>query len=151
MGAFQIMADVENSAGQERVEEEAEKALSAEEAEPPEIRESRDSGAQPAQTSMQPPSRVSEIQPAESSQRPKAAIEPAEPSERSKPELGKSAIGGQKSCVRAVAGRRMLCAFDGSQGSREAFKFAREKLASPNRGDSIIIFEALEPISREPN
>jgi hypothetical protein len=41
--------------------------------------------------------------------------------------------------------------FDGSQGSREAFKFAREKLASPNRGDSIIIFEALEPISREPN
>jgi hypothetical protein len=113
VGAFQIMADVENSAGQERVEEEAEKALSAEEAEPrpSKIPESRNSGAQPAQTSMQPPPRVSEIEPAESSQRPKAEIEPAEPSERSKPELGKSAIGGQKSCVRAVAGRRMLCAF----------------------------------------
>jgi hypothetical protein len=159
VGAFQIMADVEDNPGQERVqsstmpgltEEEAEKAPSAGKAESrqPKIPESRNAGAQLAET-FKPPSRGSEIEPADSSQRTNAGMERAEPSESSKPELERSGIGVQKPCARAVTGRRMLCAFDGSQGSRAALKFAREKLASPNHGDSIIIFEALEPISRE--
>jgi hypothetical protein len=55
--------------------------------------------------------------------------------------------GTQSPSERYHGGRRILCAFDGSDGSRAAFDFVREKLAT--LGDSIILFQALEPMDRE--
>lgn len=47
------------------------------------------------------------------------------------------------------AERHILCAFDGSLGARAAFGFARDKLASRQRGDSLVLFQAFECLYRE--
>lgn len=47
-------------------------------------------------------------------------------------------------------GQRFLCAVDGSEGSTAAFKFLLEKMVVPERGDSVVLFEACKPLSREP-
>ncbi|GAQ79264.1 universal stress protein family protein [Klebsormidium nitens] len=49
-----------------------------------------------------------------------------------------------------ASGQRFLCAIDGSEGSKAAFKFLLEKMVVAERGDSIVLFEACKQLSREP-
>ncbi|GAQ80080.1 universal stress protein family protein [Klebsormidium nitens] len=44
------------------------------------------------------------------------------------------------------AERHILCAFDGSLGARSAFEFARDKIASRERGDDLVLFQAFESL-----
>jgi hypothetical protein len=46
-------------------------------------------------------------------------------------------------------GLRVLCGIDGSEGSVNAFRFALEKLVIPERGDTLVLFEAARPLNRE--
>jgi hypothetical protein len=87
--------------------------------------------------------------PADSQKREENPSEP-QTSEQKLPTSSESSLkspGTQSPSERYHGGRRILCAFDGSDGSRAAFIFVREKLAT--LGDSIILFQALEPIDRE--
>lgn len=64
------------------------------------------------------------------------------------PGAGEGREGG--SARAAADGRRILCAYDGSQGARAAFEFASGRIAcTSERDDSIVLFEAVEPITRE--
>ncbi|GAQ83967.1 universal stress protein family protein [Klebsormidium nitens] len=45
--------------------------------------------------------------------------------------------------------RQLLCAVDGSEGSKAAFRFVLEKMTLPERGDRIILFQACRRVDRE--
>lgn len=49
----------------------------------------------------------------------------------------------------ARAERHILYAFDGSLGARKAFEFARDKIASRERKDDLVLFQAFESLYRE--
>eukprot|EP00243_Klebsormidium_subtile_P002462 TRINITY_DN1489_c0_g1_i1.p1 TRINITY_DN1489_c0_g1~~TRINITY_DN1489_c0_g1_i1.p1 ORF type:complete len:188 (+),score=36.78 TRINITY_DN1489_c0_g1_i1:236-799(+) len=44
-------------------------------------------------------------------------------------------------------GQHFLCAIDGSEGSKAAFKFLIEKMVVADRGDCVVLFEACKQLS----
>ncbi|GAQ83964.1 universal stress protein family protein [Klebsormidium nitens] len=51
--------------------------------------------------------------------------------------------------ARSAGGRRIVCGIDGSEGSFAAFKFVRETLVNPERGDRVTLVRAFEPMNPE--
>lgn len=57
----------------------------------------------------------------------------------------KDELGDEASARRAgsPSGKRVLCAFDNSCAAARALQFAAEKLVNPEKGDRIVLFQAI--------
>lgn len=75
-----------------------------------------------------------------------AAAQAGETSKPSEPGTSKAA---EARPAGSAGGRRIVCGIDGSEGSLAAFRFLKDTLVNPERGDRVTLVRAMEPLNRE--